>query len=90
MRWRRTTTAPSCKRTRRVENTHQQVVTEFGIELHAAVSHILQTYVSFDDDQRAGFSRSKRSRSQDDLVVNTFAKLPAMPRKRHAKAISKA
>src|SRR6185503_5074380 len=77
------------QRTRRVEDTHQQVVTELCIELHAAVSHVLQTHITFDNNQRPGFSRSKRGRGENYFVVNSFAKLSYMPRKRHTKAIAK-
>src|SRR6185295_8261179 len=77
------------QRTRSVENTNQQVVAQLGIELHAAVSHILQPDVSLDHDQRTRLSGSERRRREDDFVVNTLAKLPAMPRKRHPKSISK-
>src|ERR1044071_10478665 len=77
------------QRTRRVEDTHQQVVTELCIELVAGVSHVLQTHITFDNNQRSGFSRCKRGRSENYFVVNTFAKLSDMPRKRHAKAIAK-
>src|SRR5215213_8142912 len=75
--------------TRSVENTHQQVVTELGIELHTAIRHILQPDISLDDDQRTRFSRSECRRREDDLVIHALAKLPVMPRKRHAKTIPK-
>ena len=77
------------QRTRSIKDAHQQVVTQFRIELHAAVSHILQPDISLDNDQRPCLSRSERRRRKDDLVVHAFAKLPAMPRKRHTKSISK-
>src|SRR6185295_7792533 len=78
------------QRTRRVENTQQQVVTQLRIQLHSAVDHILQTDVPFDHDQRAGLGRSKGRSRQDYFIVNAFPKLTAMlPRKRHAKTITK-
>src|SRR5689334_13075132 len=77
------------QRTRSVENTDQQVIAELGVELHTAVSHILQTNVAFDHDERAGLRRGERRRSEHDFVVNAFAKLSAMPRERHAKSIAK-
>src|ERR1051325_3013312 len=76
------------QRARRVENTNQQVVTELGIELNAAISHILQSDIAFNHDQRAGLCRSECGRGQNDLVVNTLAKLPNVPRKRNSKTIS--
>src|SRR5262247_785801 len=80
---------PIMQRARSVENTNQQVVTQLRVELHAAVSHILQPDISLDNDQRAGLGRSERRRRENDFVVNTFAKLPTMPRKWHPKSIAK-
>src|SRR5690242_4224375 len=77
------------QRARRVENTHEQVVTKLGIKLHTTVTHVLQSNIPFDHDQRASFSRGERRRRENYFVINTLAKLPVMPRKRHPKSIPK-
>src|SRR3954463_14351898 len=76
------------KRARRVENADEQVVTQLGVELHATVRDVLQADGPFDDDQRACLRRSERGSCEYDLVVNAFAKLPAVPRERNAKTVT--
>src|SRR6185437_497687 len=77
------------QRTSRVENTDEQVVTKLSVRLHAAVSHILQSNIPLDHDQRASLRRSERRCRENHFVIHAFAKLPVMPRKRHPKPIPK-
>src|SRR5213083_1200519 len=73
----------------RIKNCDQQVVTEFGFELDAAVRDVLQTDAAFDDDERARLRRSERRCGEHDLVIDAFAELPAMPSgKRHAHTVA--
>src|SRR6185503_10261737 len=75
--------------TRGVENTHEQVVTKLRVELHPAVSHILEPDISLDHDQRARFCRSERCCRENHFVVHALAKLSSMHCKRHPKTIPK-
>src|SRR5687768_8087436 len=76
------------QRTCSIENAQQQVVTEFGVELYAAVDDVLQPDVALDYDQRARLGRCERRCGEYHLVVNAFAKLSVNTRKRHAKPVA--
>src|SRR6266566_7856744 len=73
-----------------VKDTNQQVIAELGVEPDTAVGHILESYTSLNDNQRAGLQRSKRGRRQHYLVIHSLAKLAMMTaRKRQPKTIAK-
>src|SRR5207248_10522374 len=60
---------------RRIEDRDEQIVTEFGFELDAAVSHVLESDAALDDDQRARLRRSECSSGEHDFVIDALAKL---------------
>src|SRR5229473_4159823 len=73
-----------------IEYTDQQIVTEFGVELHAAINDVLQPYIALDYDQCARLSGRQGRGGEDNFIVSTFAKLSQMPlREGHAKTIAK-
>src|SRR5262249_33637546 len=78
------------QRTGRIEDTYQQIVREFCIQVDPAIRNILQSHASLDDNQSSCFSRSECGSGQYHLVIHAFTKLaPVGPGKGHADAIAK-
>ena len=63
----------------RIEYRHEQVVTEFRIQLHPGIHDRLQRNVALDDKQGAGFGGGETGRRQHYFIIDTFAKLASMP-----------
>src|SRR5713226_1491481 len=77
------------ERAGRVENTHHQIVTKFGVEVYSAIGKILQSHVPLNNNQGACLRRGKRCRRQYDFIVDTFAELAMMSAcKWHPKTIA--
>src|SRR4030095_9402824 len=78
------------KRRRRIKDRNDQIVAEFRIQPHTCVYYSFQTDVALNHDQRARLCRRQSRGSQDNFIINAFAKLTLMPpAKWHAKSISK-
>src|SRR5262249_39181533 len=78
------------QRTGRIEDTYQQIVREFRIQVDPTIRDILQPHVSLDDNQGSCLSRSECGGGQYHLVIYAFAKLaPVGTGKGHADAIAK-